>query len=311
MGDKAMDVPLPAGMTSPEQHHTAIAGLAKVGGVLNPAQHLGQVTFDLLMGFLADQQPETLARHALLFVLQCLPAKALADPALKQQVIDSLHGLPAAFTDRTPQPVVLAGAVELNDDQGAAAIVLRLLAGEGLLKRFDLDSTMVSVSYELRGGGEEGARYPWQRFWAAVNLLQFLPLMYAWTPEARNSGIAAGLLWPERRVADHEQPAVSPEPAWYAYLDASLAEALRGWQVDWPEAPQVGEDVVNDAEEVIGLAELLFEASRIAFLLEDDEEQLAARPHLEAQGWRVLTDVEELVAVINGLDSVNESQQGA
>ena len=104
---------------------------------------------------------------------------------------------------------------------------------------------------------------------------------------------------------------MSPEPAWYAYLDASLAEALRGRQVDWPEAPQVGEDVVDEAEEVIGLAELLFEASRIAFLLEDDEEQLAARPHLESRGWRVLTDVEELVAVINGLDSVNESQQGA
>src|SRR5690554_8122050 len=88
-----------------------------------------------LMGFLAEQQPETLARHALLFVLQCLPAKALADPALKQQVIDSLHGLPAAFTDRTPQPVALAGAVELTGDQGAAAIVLRLLAGEGQIGR--------------------------------------------------------------------------------------------------------------------------------------------------------------------------------
>ncbi|NIC38356.1 DEAD/DEAH box helicase [Halomonas desiderata] len=317
MGDKAMDVPLPAGMTSPEQHHVAIAGLARLGGVANLAQHLGQVTFELLMGFLADQQPEALARHALLFVLQCLPARTLADPALKQQVIDSLHGLPAAFTDRTPQPVALAGAVELTDDQGAAAIVLRLLAGEELVKRFDLNSAMVSVSYELRRGSEEAARNPWQRFWAAVNLLQFLPLMYAWTPESRNSGIAAGLLWPERRSAADEQPAASPEPAWYAHLDAQLAEALRGRQVDWPEAPQVGEDVVNDDEEVIGLAELIFEASRIAFLLEEDEEQLAAQPYLESLGWRVLTDVDELVAVINGLDPVSgsepesESEKGA
>jgi DEAD/DEAH box helicase domain-containing protein len=204
--------------------------------------------------------------------------------------------------------VVLAGAVELTGDQGAAAIVLRLLAGEGLVKRFDLDSAMVSVSYELLRGSEEAARYSWQRFWAAVNLLQFLPMMYAWTPESRDSGIAAGLLWPERRAAAAEQPAVSPEPAWYAHLDAELAEALRGRQVDWPEAPQVGEDVVNDDEEVIGLAELIFEASRIAFLLEEDEEQLAARPYLESLGWRVLTDVDELVAVINGLDPVSGSE---
>jgi len=303
MGDKAMDVPLPAGMTSPEQNHAAIAGLAKLAGVANPVLHHNKTPFDLLASFLTRQQPDELEKHALLFVLQCLPAGSMADPAVKQQGVDALHGLPAAFTDRKPEPVALAGAVALNDDQGAAGIILRLLAAPGLLKTFDLDDAMVSICYELRQGSEEAARYQWQRFWGAINFLQFLPLMYAWTPDSRNSGIAAGLLWPEKRSASAGPTQQATEPTWYALLDGELAEALRALEVSWPEPPLVGDDVVNADEEIIGQAELIFEAHRLAFLLPGDEEQMAIRPQLEAEGWRVVTDVDELVAVINGLDS--------
>ncbi|HSH56343.1 MAG TPA: Zn-binding domain-containing protein, partial [Halomonas sp.] len=302
MGDKAMDVPLPAGMTSPEQNHTAIAGLAKLGGVANPARHDSNTTFELLMGFLANQDSVGLQQQALLFVLQCLPASTLADPAVKAQVMESLHGLPSAFTDRAPDPLALAGSTELKDGQSAAVIRLQLLAGPALLKTFDLDAALVSLCYDLQQGSEEAARYQWQRLWAAVNFLQFLPLIYAWTPASRNSGIAAGLLWPEKASASDITQGQVAEPEWYALLDGELARALKGQEVHWPETPQVGEDVVNNDDEVVGQAELLFETHRLAFLLKDDEEQLASKPQLEANGWRVLIELDELVAIINGLD---------
>lgn len=303
MGDKAIDVPLLAGMTSPEQNHAANSGLAKLAGVANSAMHQNKTTFELLMAFLAEQDLGELEKQALLFALQCLPAGSMADPVAKERVAEALHGLPADFTDRAPDPLALAGDVELNDDKGAACIKLHLLAGPELLKAFDLDAAMVSACYDLRQGSEKAARYQWQRFWSAVNYLQFLPLMYAWTPDSRNSGIAAGLMWPEKKSGFLAPAKQAPTPEWYGLLDKQLADALLAYEVNWPKTPLVGDDVVNADEEVIGEAEIIFEEHKVAFLLTEADEQIAIRPLLEAEGWQVFTEVGALVAAINTLNS--------
>lgn len=298
MGDKAMDVPLPKSMVSSEQHRAAITQLAERGGVTISGEHHEKTTFELLMALLANpHQEDSLAGQALLFVLQCLPAKMLSDAECKQQVIDSLDGLPADFIDRAPEPAVLAGAVQLDDGQGAAPIVMRLLSGAEMVKTGDLDSALVSVSYELRPDAAEAARYQWQRLWMLVNLIQFLPLVYIWTPTSRRSGIAAGLLWTAAPTG--ADATTTGEPEWYADLDDALADILRAQDIHWPEPPEVGKDVVDDGDEVIGLAELLFTKHQLAFLLEDDDEQMAVKPHLEAKGWRVCTKVDELLATFN------------
>ncbi|NVK41164.1 MAG: DEAD/DEAH box helicase [Oceanospirillaceae bacterium] len=303
IGDKAMDVPLPAGMTSPEQNHGAIAGLARIAGVGSGAEHLNKTTFELLMHFLAGQDAEALAKQALLFLFQCLPGKALGDPALKQQILDDLDGLPASFTDQTPQPPVLAGRVELNDEQGAAAIVLELIAGQPLLKEVDLTQAMVMLCYDRREGSDEAARYQWQRFWTSVNFLQMLPLMYAWTPQSKLSGTAAGLLWPDIQPVKGPQQDQNTDPDWYDLLDSDLVEAFRALDVNWPATPLVGDDVMDANEESIGEAEIIFEEQKIAFLRADVAEQMAIKPRLEAEGWRVFISASELVEAVNEMDS--------
>jgi DEAD/DEAH box helicase domain-containing protein len=252
------------------------------------------------MYFLTEQDTVPLQQQALFFLLQCLPASSLADPAVKSSLIENLSGLPASFTDQAPDPAVIAGSVELNDDKGVATITLSLLAGSELLKTFDLGKALVYVCYNLKMGNEENARYQWQRFWAVVNFLQFLPLMYAWTPDSLNSGIAAGMLWPENQLPIPEQAKDSSTPAWFGLLEDQLAEELRTNDVNWPATPVVGDDVLDANEEVIGLAELIFEEQKIAFLL---DAQLAIKPQLEADGWAVFTTVETLVTAINELDS--------
>jgi DEAD/DEAH box helicase domain-containing protein len=305
MGDKAMDVPLPAGMTSPEQHHQAIAGLAKAANLENTAVHLNKATFELLMHFLTEQDRATLQQQALFFLLQCLPAKSLADPAVKTSIIENLSGLPASFTDLSPEPAVLAGKVMLTDDKGAATIGLELLAGSELLKSFDLNQALVSASYNLEKGNEANARYQWQRFWAAVNFLQFLPIFYAWTPDSRNSGIAAGLIWGEpSKLTSGPEPEGGQVPAWYDSLEEELKSEFSKYEVNWPaEASVAPEITAGKLDEVVGEAELLFEEQKIALLLSDIEVQAAARPYLEGDGWRICTSVEELVEALNELDS--------
>lgn len=303
LGDKAMDVPLPTGMTSPEQHHAAIAGLAKVADVASTAQHLSKTTFELLMHFLTEQDSKALAKQALFFALQCLPAQSLTDSAVARKVLDGLAGLPASFTDLKPEPHALVGSVELHDDKGAAVVTLDLIAGPELTKQAQLTSAMVIVGYNLRQGNEKDARYQWQKFWAAVNFLQFLPLVYAYTPQSKHDGTAAGLLWPASHAVEEDHSDQAEVPGWFEHLDSDLVEALQAHEVNWPPGALIGESVMNAQEEVIGEAEILFEDEKLAFLLEDTDEQIAMKPHLEADGWRVFTTVEALVTAINKLNS--------
>ncbi len=296
MGDKAMDVPLLTGLTSPEQNHAAIAGLAQKAKVEKLALHQDKTTFELLMSFLIDQNRAELAQQALLFVLQCLPSKALADPAIKQAMIDSLQGLPVSFAERAPDPAVLTGRVSIDDNKGAARISLGLLAGRSLLNEFDLSEALVSVCYMVDKGSEEAARYQWQRLWTLVNYLQFLPLVYVWTPQSVNSGIAAGLRWPSKSGETTRADA----PDWFDHLDADLAQALRDHLADWPEVAEVGYEVVDQSGTVVGEAEIAFADAKVALLLEENEDQRASRPYLEADGWQVCARVPDLVQALNG-----------
>ena len=290
-------------MTSSDQHHRAIAGLAQKAEVVNPALHLNKSTFELLMHFLAEQDAESLAMQALFFTLQCLPMSSLSDPAIKARITDELSGLPAAFTDLCPTTAAMAGEVELKDVQGAATLRLELLAGEALIRQSDLTQAAVMLCYDLRQGGEEGARYQWQRFWVAVNLLQFLPVFCAWTPQLKNDGTAAGLLWP---VPGHEAPTAteSSRPDWFDDLDEPLRLLFAEQSVTWPTEALVGEEVVSGAlDEVVGEAEVLFSELKVALLLEEVADQQASKPYLQADGWRVCASAAELAAAINEMDS--------
>ena len=298
MGDKACDVPLATGMTSPEHNHAAVVALAKAAGVTHLAENLGKTTFELLMAFLVDRNPDALAKQALLFVLQCLPGASLADPSSREKVLDNLAGLPASFTDLQPDPLALAGSTVLRDDKSEAALQLDFLAGGDLLSNVDLRQAMVSLGYDRAGASDEMARYQWQRLWVLVNFIQFLPVTYAWTPKSKDDGSAAGLLWPSEQMSETDQGGFAE---WYDELiDQSLADQLKAASVSWPEIPLVGDDVVDANGEVMGNAELVFEASRIAFLI---DEQLQVKPLLEADGWTVVNEINALVETINNLES--------
>ncbi|MCX2779242.1 DEAD/DEAH box helicase [Microbulbifer thermotolerans] len=300
VGDKAMEVPQLVGMTSSEQNHTAIAKLAQVAGMNNHVEHLNKTSFDLLMDFLAGQNVQALACQALLFVFQCMPAKVFTDAAVKRQVLENLNGLPAAFTDLCPAQVALAGSVQLWEEESGSVVRLDVLTASELLKTGDPAQAMVSLSYEPHRTCEDTARYQWQKLWALVNFLQFLPAFYAWTPDSKNNGAAAGLLWPAR---EEVLPPSLSEPQWFKYLDETLAMQLRNFDIAWPEEGLVGEAVVNENGEVVGEAELLFSDVQVAFLLEDIPDQLVARPYLEAAGWRVFINIEALVAEIKDIVS--------
>ena len=295
MGDKACDVPLAGGMTSPECNHAAITALARAAKVEHIAEYLGKTTFELLMVFLTHQDAGFLAKQALFFVLQCLPGVSMTNAAIREQIIERLHGLPASFTDLKPDPVALAGATTIRDDNSDATLQVDFLARKDLLTQVDMRQAMVTVCYDRGSFSDELVRYQWQRLWMLVNFIQFLPVAYVWTPQSKNDGSAAGLLWPGEESPAVEDPAI---PEWYEELDEELADQLAEMAVEWPEMPLVGDDVLNADGAVIGNAELVFEQSKLAYLLDD---QIEVAPALEAAGWTVFSEINALVAAINQL----------
>lgn len=299
LGDKAMDVPLPLSLVSDACHHKAINGLAQVANVKNPAEHLNKTTFELLMHFLVDQDTDALALQAMLFVLRTMPAKALVDPLIKQQVMENMSGLPASFTDGLPDPAVLVGRAVRGDDSSQAKLIVDFIAGGELLKQANLKQISVLLGYDRNASDEETARYQWQCFWMTLNFCQFLPWVCAWTPEHKLSGTAAGMLWPN--LDDQlESQSMSDQPDWYEELDSSIADELKAQKVRWPSAPVIGDDIINHKDEVIGMAEIVFETEKFVFLTDD---QLPMKSELEADGWQVLTTITDLVAHVNSMDA--------
>ena len=315
MGDKATDVPLLNGLTSPEQHHQAIAALAQKAGMANVSDLLSRTPFELLLHALIEPNQQAFQLQALFFTLQCLPAKSFSDSAVQKVVQSALRGLPVNFTDHAPETATMMGAVDIRDSQEAAVLSLHLVAGQGLFNTVDLNEVLVSACYELKPGKADQARFQWQRFWGAVNLLQFLPLFYAWTPDSKTSGIAAGLQWTLSK-ATWDLTSTNPEvthshtdeqlflPNWFEQIEPNLRSALQELPINWPTKARIGDEVSAGAlDEVVGEAEILFDTLKVALLLPEYPDQQAAKQHLEAAGWRCCESAAELGAVVNELDS--------
>lgn len=234
------------------------------------------------MHFLAEQDSQSLAKQALFFVFQCLPANALLDEVTKKTVIESLKGLLASFTDLQPKPEVLVGKVAFKGDLDVASLNLSLIASPDLLSKVYITQAMATVSYDLRSSGQSKSLYAWQRLWLLVNYLQFLSVFYAYTPESVYDGIAAGLLW---NSFSSSAGAIDSElPDWFEYLDEIVAQRLSEVNYVWPAAAQVGEEVENELGEIIGDIELALPDIKVAHVM---GEQPSVESTMVNDGWQV------------------------
>jgi DEAD/DEAH box helicase domain-containing protein len=133
--------------------------------------------------------------------------------------------------------------------------------------------------------------------------LQFLPLFYAWTPQSKHDGAAAGLLWPLVDAVAEESVEARQLPNWFQLLDENVATALGEHQIAWPMSAVVGDAVMDEQGEVVGEAELLLPEQKIALLLEHLEDQQAAMAYLQKAGWIIVSSAEDLVKAITQLNS--------
>ena len=134
----------------------------------------------------------------------------------------------------------------------------------------------------------------WRRFWAAVNLLQYLP---EFMPVSR-SGIEAQVYAPiieDSAVFSGDVSMVvadkTDELAWHAMLEFTTEQAalssLASHQIPPPD--DVGCDIQDSDDVVIASLEWCWAEQRIGLLLNGAEKERAA---LKKAEWRVVTGVE-------------------
>lgn len=132
----------------------------------------------------------------------------------------------------------------------------------------------------------------WRRFWAAANLLQYLP---EFMPVSR-SGIEGLRYAPIIEDTDSLRPTTdasllsSDDDDWQAMIEITVCtEALSSLaNRDLPPPDDVGGEIQHD-EEVIALLEWSWSEQRVGLLLTDSDPELKA---LQKLGWHVITDVE-------------------
>lgn len=244
--------------------------------------------FELFLQYLSDPHAETVfTTHANAFAFSLLEPKKMQNEQAFSDWADTVHPITEALGIRNEQFVF--GDTIFGCWHPQAQDTLTIWAG--LSKRHMAEkkdryaTTVVCVlndETEDRGGTYES---DWNGFWHLANMMQFLPSFAAVTAIGLKEAIYASL---SVTIAAPE-PAATLEGAWQDVLD-SLFDAVakicarKMERLSLPPPSVVGYELVNDHGKVIGEAEMVWEAEKVAWLLPvqiDDQEVF------EAHGWTV------------------------
>lgn len=132
----------------------------------------------------------------------------------------------------------------------------------------------------------------WRRFWAAVNMLQYLPELMPVSRSGIEKQVYAGVIEDSLALAPTASASntMPVDRAWQSLIefttepDALASLSNRGIQPP----DEVGIDI-EDAGEVLGEVEWCWMSEQVGLYLSGDEEELS---RIKARGWRVITDVE-------------------
>ncbi|SEA20615.1 DEAD/DEAH box helicase [Microbulbifer marinus] len=292
MGGSASEVPLLSRFIHSEHSSVAVKALTAQLGAKPVEEWAAQTNFEYLLSFLDKQDYSLSSSQSWLFALSTFPARQFPDSSLRTAVKALWEKYPAEFIDRQPADVVAAANYEWQDPASMACIGSAMLAGPNSLDGTDLGNAALAISYQMERSKLREARPQWQCFWTLVNILQFLSSFYAYTISSLADGAAAGLHWPVKTSATvPDSSPTSGASAWLSEIDPELAEELMAKIDYWPEVPEVGYELLADSGEIVGEAELAFEVSRVALLL---DAQMDSREAFERLGWTVVSGADEL-----------------
>ena len=272
----------------------------------------GQSSFSRLMAYLWEPDYQTATAQAWVWSIAAIPALQVGDQTIHQQARQEIIGLPVNFTERLPQQWAGAGHSVWQENDSEEKLLLTLVAGAASLSVGDFTQAGVVLNFAVKETAGSQALKQWQRLWHLVNVLQFLPNFYAYTPESKHDGIAAGMEWPELTVNTRvvakggvlTKEGVLPneiisakepgeplsKPKWLELLEPDLAEALLPFIdrfVKGAEDDDVEKDIESAGNEPVPVV--------VGFELEDSQGEIIAEGELAVPARKLVYLTEEQV----------------
>lgn len=143
----------------------------------------------------------------------------------------------------------------------------------------------------------------WRRFWAAVNLLQYLPELMPVARAGIEKQVYAGVIEDSQIMTStaSAQRVMQTDHKWQAVIEFTTEpDALASLSNQGIQPPdEVGIDI-EDGDKVLGEVEWCWKSERVGLYLHGDKEELNS---IRAHGWRVVIDVEaaSLDAIVSWL----------
>jgi DEAD/DEAH box helicase domain-containing protein len=210
--------------------------------------------------------------------------QAVADPAT--------NTIPAITTDPQGDRVICLQHEDI--DNGEPGSLVTLYGAKASIRKLDGNGVMALV--RLMDAGSTAEQDSFKKHWngvlAAFNLFQFLPNAIV----CNSRGLVPGTVYPAPDVsspaptaAAATPPASEMTPAWQVALedaDEPFLPLLEKVLAAGKPGPVVGYELEDAKGEVIGMAELGWEAEQVAVGTEDGE---ADRDSFEGAGWKFFT----------------------
>ena len=176
--------------------------------------------------------------------------------------------------------------------EDAVNLTTYIAGGENVIKTLDLKELVLVAIFEPIKTDAEITRITWQKLLQILNLGQFLPLFFAGTVKGIEDGSFSKLLWGKKseklQVTAWDNITTLADEAVHDLIEFLSAAAIP--------VPEVGFELTDDRGASIAEAELAWEASKVALLLDYQIED--SRHVFEKAGWQVFKDKDDRDVIV-------------
>jgi DEAD/DEAH box helicase domain-containing protein len=271
----------------------AISALADKHDLKDHSAAVDVSPLPMLMNFLANPDMERWKGYAMLRAFSWLDKNRMQSPDEKENLVNHAKKWPSQYTDKIDFEDLIFTSSNMADTPEYSTQTF-ISGGQKAITEFDPKAMILATIFDPKNTDTEPAQRAWQKLLQIANLGQFLPWFFAGTKKGIEEGHFGQLQWGVERAS-------MEEAEWDRVVqlaDEDAHDLINELAAKGLSLPEVGYELMDDRGASVAEAELVWEHSRIALLLEFQIEE-GRQAFLDA-GWKVF-ELKEKTTLISSL----------
>jgi len=248
----------------------------------------------MLIKFLSNPNLEDWRGYAMLRALSWLDKTRMTKQDEKQEFDKQLSQWPSQFVDTFSGSDFLFWTSHKIRDV-PFDMTISIAGEEAAIKELNNMSLVMTAIFDEKNTDSDRTKVAWQKLLQILNIGQFLPKFFAGTKHGLDNGDFARLEW-------NKQPSKIDSSDWDKIItlaDKEVRDTIEKLAKLSLPLPEVGYELVNEKGAGIGEAELAWEESKLAIMLEHQIDE--GRKEFETHGWTIFTIEDDIEALLNKL----------